>query len=169
MANWSKMVGLLTAGAFLVLVILSNGPQVVEASFMDKIGSVFNVFNKVICPAKHTGKVNICHTLAFPFYNLQVFFQNDPLKAKCCSRLAAKDCQNVVFKFYCGKTTSEFFTFSNQILDSIATGSQCIDYTSIFQCTHWTLLAVEFGIIVLVIWLVLKGILLCLCGLFNRG
>lgn len=154
------------AWAFLVLILVfGNGPKIVEASFLDDIGDVFKVITKVSCPTEHLKEFDVCHSLAFPFYGLQASLENDRAKINCCSRLAANDCMTLFTKFYCGEMTSEFVTLITKILDGIASGGECNAYSYITQCTHPALLALEFGIIIIIITAVLKGIWLCLCGL----
>lgn len=60
--------------------------------------------------------------------------------------MAYMNCMTSITGVYCGKITSDVFTFFNEVLDEIYNGYKCDGYTSIFQCTHPFLLAVMIGV-----------------------
>ncbi len=115
------------------------------------------------CPSEHQTAIDVCHSLAFPFYQLQPVFEDTSRQESCCNRLAANHCIELVAKAYCSEDDQDTSSFDD-FLEKIIPGDQCQDYQKVGQCTDpilaLCLLFITSSILIFFVYVVHD----CLCG-----
>lgn len=145
-------------------VLLLASAAFIHGSFLEDLGEIFNTLTQITCPEKHLKAIDNCHSLVYPFYQLQADFENDNQKMKCCSRLAALDCVGFVTRMYCGESTGNIYEFTTKFIDRIASGGECSDFASVANCTSPFLMFFLIIFVVLIISAILKCLVVCICG-----